>query len=220
MIYFFIPMWSKTQRPAHCRGPTKRGKPDRESTPPGECPIPWVIRVPLFRPRQWKIQTPSAGPKSYEHGWSCGPRSSWPSAMWPPALQLWWAGALVIPYGLLAWHKGQDTSLNQEHKFWLAVVFVDEEDNADGPYNSRHAQNPFFEHGILDLILPIFGNQFLQGRRIVLRLPLWCPGARCSPDFRVMSDNPCHPCPSHALQGYTKSFIFLTKYPISNIFYL
>ena len=25
-------------------------------------------------------------------------------------------------------------ALNQEDKFWLAVVFVDEEDNADGPY--------------------------------------------------------------------------------------
>lgn len=31
-------------------------------------------------------------------------------------------------------------ALNQEDKFWLAVVFVDEEDNADGPY---YVQKPF-----------------------------------------------------------------------------
>jgi DNA-binding transcriptional MerR regulator len=46
--------------------------------------------------------------------------------------------------------KGQSTltitrneimyALNQEDKFWLAVVFVDEEDNADGPY---YVQKPF-----------------------------------------------------------------------------
>ena len=30
--------------------------------------------------------------------------------------------------------------MNQEDKFWLAVVFVDEDDTADGPY---YVQKPF-----------------------------------------------------------------------------
>ena len=33
-------------------------------------------------------------------------------------------------------------ALNQEDKFWLAVIFVDEEDNADGPYYVIMCKNP------------------------------------------------------------------------------